>query len=56
MKKMRKCASCGEYTLMEEHCGVPSVSAHPPKFNPNDPYAEYRRREKGIDDGKDDNH
>ncbi len=48
MKKMRKCVSCSEYTLKEEHCGAASISAHPPKFNPNDPYAKYRRKEKGI--------
>lgn len=48
MKKMRKCASCKEYTLLGEHCGIPSISAHPAKFNPKDPYAKYRRKEKGI--------
>lgn len=48
MKRMRKCAECGEYTLLDEHCGEKTSSAHPPKYNPNDRYAKYRRDEKGI--------
>ena len=48
MKRVRKCASCGEYTLLEEHCGAKTLSAHPPKYNPNDRYAKYRRTEKGM--------
>ncbi|MBD3389588.1 ribosome biogenesis protein [Candidatus Micrarchaeota archaeon] len=51
MKKIRKCESCGEYTLEEEHCGIKTLSAHPPKYNPNDKYAKYRRKEKGISNG-----
>ena len=51
MKKIRKCPSCGEYTLGEEHCGTRTISAHPPKYNPNDRYAKYRRKEKGISNG-----
>ena len=48
MKKARKCPKCGEYTLSGEHCGLKTLGAHPPKYNPNDRYAEYRRREKGM--------
>jgi H/ACA ribonucleoprotein complex subunit 3 len=44
LKKMRKCVACGAYTLSAAHCGRQSASAHPARFNPNDPYAEYRRR------------
>ncbi len=51
MKRMRKCPSCIEYTLLEEHCGGKTDFAHPPKYNPNDRYAKYRRKEKGIADG-----
>ena len=51
MKKIMRCASCGEFTLLPEHCGTKTVSAHPPKYNPNDRYAKYRRKEKGILDG-----
>lgn len=55
MKRMRKCSLCGEYTLLGEHCGSQTLSPHPPKYNPNDRYALYRRKEKGMiaHDGKD---
>lgn len=46
MKKIFICPSCGKYTLSEVHCGVKTVSAHPPPFNPNDPYGVYRRKSK----------
>jgi rRNA maturation protein Nop10 len=48
MKKMMRCNICGAYTLYGVHCGKATVSAHPPLFNPNDPYGEYRRKSKGI--------
>jgi rRNA maturation protein Nop10 len=51
MKRMRKCPSCMEYSLSEMHCGGRSMPAHPPKYNPNDRYAGYRRKEKGMSDG-----
>ncbi|MBD3210787.1 ribosome biogenesis protein [Candidatus Micrarchaeota archaeon] len=44
MKKMRFCESCSSYTLLSEHCGKLTISAHPPKFKPADPYGKYRRR------------
>lgn len=53
MKRMRKCPVCTEYTLLIGHCGEKTSPAHPPKYNPNDRYAAYRRKEKGIQDGKD---
>lgn len=40
--KMRKCKICGKYTLMDIHCNIPTVSAHPPPFNLNDKYVRYR--------------
>ncbi len=46
MNKMRFCRSCDSYTLFEVHCGERTVSAHPMRFNPNDPYGDYRRRAK----------
>jgi rRNA maturation protein Nop10 len=46
MKKMRFCNVCQSYTLSEFHCENQTISAHPVKFNPNDPYGEYRRRSK----------
>jgi rRNA maturation protein Nop10 len=48
MKKIRKCASCGSYTLKEECHNMQTKSAHPPKWNPFDKYADIRRKEKGI--------
>ncbi len=48
MRKMRRCAVCGEYTMRAEHCGKKSVGAHPPPYNPNDRYARYRRAERGV--------
>ena len=43
---MRKCPSCGRYTLKDRcpECGEPTVSPIPPRFSPEDRYGEYRRR------------
>lgn len=37
---------CRVYTLKDtcRVCGEPTVSPHPPRFSPEDPYGEYRRR------------
>ena len=51
MKRVKKCVTCGEYTLLAEHCEGKTVSVHPPRYNPNDRYAKYRRNEKGISSG-----
>ncbi len=48
MKKMRRCAVCEAYTLSEVHCDEKTASAHPPIFNPTDPYGKYRRKMKGL--------
>jgi len=44
--KIKKCSRCGKYTLKETCplCGEKTKLAHPPKFSPEDPYGEYRRR------------
>lgn len=42
MRKMRKCAGCGRYTLREE-CHASTKSAHPPKFSFQDRFAKFRR-------------
>jgi len=44
--KIKKCPRCGKYTLKETCplCGEKTKLAHPPKFSPEDPYGEYRRR------------
>ncbi len=44
MFRMRFCNNCMSYTLSESHCGTMTVSAHPARFNPNDPYGDYRRK------------
>ena len=43
MKRMRKCPSCGSYTLDEAHCGQATKSPHPPKYSQEDRFAKYRR-------------
>ncbi|AJC72091.1 ribosome biogenesis protein Nop10 [Thermococcus guaymasensis DSM 11113] len=44
--RIRKCPECGRYTLKEicPVCGAKTKVAHPPRFSPEDPYGEYRRR------------
>jgi len=46
MKKIKKCAKCGKYTMKRECDGKETVTAHPPKYSPQDKYAKYRRMEK----------
>ncbi len=41
---IRKCAVCGRYTLKKVHCGQPTVTPHPSKYSPLDPYARFRRK------------
>ncbi len=43
---LRKCESCGRYTLRTEgcpHCGGRVRVPHPARFSPDDRYARYRR-------------
>lgn len=41
---LRKCFSCGLYTLKQEcpRCNNMTHDPHPPKFSPDDRYARYR--------------
>ncbi|PUA32162.1 MAG: ribosome biogenesis protein [Zestosphaera tikiterensis] len=41
---IRKCVKCGKYTLKTKcpACGAETVTAHPPKYSPNDKYLTYR--------------
>jgi H/ACA ribonucleoprotein complex subunit 3 len=42
---IRKCTSCGEYTLHTDvcpHCGGALKNPHPAKFSPDDRYSKYR--------------
>ena len=45
---LRKCPNCGTYTPKEvcPVCGERTVSAHPPRFSPEDKYGKYRRMAK----------
>ena len=45
---IRKCPSCGRYTLEDKcpDCGMITYSAHPPRFSPDDKYLELRLRDK----------
>ncbi|ADZ08462.1 Ribosome biogenesis protein Nop10 [Methanobacterium lacus] len=42
--KMKKCKSCGEYTLTDKcPCGGEVGVIYPPKYSPEDKYGKYRR-------------
>jgi len=44
--RIRYCPSCKRYTLKERcpSCGRETIFHVPPKFSPEDKYAEYRRK------------
>jgi len=47
MKHILRCVSCGGYTLKERcGCGGDAVNPKPPKYSPEDAYADYRRKAK----------
>ena len=47
MRHILKCQSCGKYTMKEVcGCGGVAVNPKPPKYSPEDPYADYRRKAK----------
>ncbi|HJH57116.1 MAG TPA: RNA-protein complex protein Nop10 [Euryarchaeota archaeon] len=43
---LRRCPSCGRYTLLNEcgHCGQATVCPVPVRYSPEDRMGEYRRR------------
>ncbi|MFB6114809.1 MAG: nucleolar RNA-binding Nop10p family protein [Candidatus Nanohalobium sp.] len=43
---IKKCPECSNYTLKDEHCGVETKKARPPKFSFPDKYGKYRRKTK----------
>jgi len=49
MKHINRCQKCNVYTMQEEHCGQKTLNPKPPKYSPEDKYADYRRKAKGID-------
>ena len=48
MKHILKCTKCGTYTLKEKcpECGSKCVEPKPPKFSPDDKYADLKRKAK----------
>lgn len=46
MNFIKQCPKCGKYTLKDVCgvCNVKTVTAHPPKFSPEDKYGKYRRK------------
>ncbi len=47
MNHILRCPDCGAYTIKDEcGCGGKAVSVKPPKFSPEDKYAELRRKVK----------
>lgn len=46
MNRLKVCKKCRVYTLKDicKVCGETTVSPHPPRFSPQDPYGEYRRK------------
>ncbi len=43
---IKKCPKCGRYTLKDfcPVCGERTIMSIPPRFSPEDPYGEYRRK------------
>lgn len=49
MKRILKCEKCGKYTMNEKcSCGGKAVTVVPARYGPQDRYAEYRRKAKGL--------
>jgi len=47
MRRIRKCTSCGRYTLEEAcRCGSRTEQPRPPKYSPEDRFARFRRQAK----------
>jgi len=47
MKHILKCPGCGKYTMKEKcSCGGTAITPRPPKYSPDDKYADYRRQTK----------
>ncbi len=48
---IKYCKYCDRYSMKEEcpECGRKTISPHPARFSPKDPYGEYRRKLKVIE-------
>ena len=53
MKKIRKCGKCGAFTLSMKcrKCGGGTRTTNPPKYSPEDKWADYRRKFKLMSAG-----
>ncbi|MBS7382318.1 MAG: RNA-protein complex protein Nop10 [Candidatus Methanomethylophilaceae archaeon] len=42
---LRRCPKCGRYSMKEKclDCSADTVTAHPPRYSPDDRYGKYRR-------------
>ncbi|HUX99656.1 MAG TPA: RNA-protein complex protein Nop10 [Candidatus Deferrimicrobium sp.] len=52
-KLLRKCAGCGQYTILQEicpKCGGKTVNPNPARFSLVDKYGKYRRALKKMED------
>jgi H/ACA ribonucleoprotein complex subunit 3 len=49
VNRILRCPVCGSYALTEQcPCGGARIPPRPPKYSPDDKYAEYRRRYKEL--------
>ena len=48
MNHIMKCSKCGKYTLEDSCCNKKTISPQPPKYSPEDKYADYRRQYKEL--------
>jgi len=49
IKHILKCENCGAYTMKEKcKCKGKATTVVPAKYSPQDRYAEYRRKAKGL--------
>ena len=47
MKHILRCQKCDKYILSEKcECGGKAIENKPPKYSPEDKYADYRRKVK----------
>ncbi len=56
---LRRCVSCGRYTLATDQCPTCSGALrtpHPPRFSVDDKYRLYRRRLREIAESEADDH
>lgn len=50
MVALLRCPRCARYTLKPacSQCGAATVRAGPPRYSPEDPYGQYRRKLKRL--------